>query len=315
MAINRLQLLATRSDRIGFDAKYSLKHGPTGRIPDSETRSAPRGVHFLPQPSGCSKAEAEEMIKSAFFTPDHAAKVVDLLRPAIRLWPKPQSGSPIGSRFGGLPAVPRDFRWPFADEEPFTFLAQINCAELGPLADAFGLPNRGLLSFFGDNADINGVPTNGGAVYFFDDHDGLAVRELPMPEDQPLISCGMGFYETWEVPDFFSVVVGALGITNEADRRASDSYFDLYMSLAQFGFEEEWSLDRNDISKLFGWPDLVQEDIYAGTSDRLLCQLGQHTDGIERNYWGPGGLLYFVIEPTALSRGDFSRAELIMQCT
>ncbi|MGO9681269.1 MAG: DUF1963 domain-containing protein, partial [Beijerinckiaceae bacterium] len=208
-ALRTLQRLAARSDKIGAEAKSSLEV----RLPESSgTKSefVPRVFRFLPRPPSCSKATAEEMIGTAFRS-EWAQRIAELLRPAIRIWPSKPAGLPTGSHFGGLPATPPHWDWPFAEEEPFVFLAQINCAELGPLAKLFNLPDKGILSFFGDHDDINGVPSNGGAVYYFKHANELRIAALPMEEDQPLITCDMDFYETFELPHPFSNVIEALG--------------------------------------------------------------------------------------------------------
>ncbi|MGP0058416.1 MAG: YwqG family protein [Beijerinckiaceae bacterium] len=310
-ALSTLQRLALRADKIGRDAKSSLEF----QLPESSgTKSefVPRVFRFLPRPPGCSKAAAEEMIRTAFL-PEWAERIADLLRPAIRIWPKKSAGLPTGSRFGGLPVVPPDWDWPFADEEPFVFLAQINCAELGPQAKLFNLPDKGILSFFGDHDEINGVPSNGGAIYYFKHTDELRVSALPIEGDEPLITCDMDFYETFELPHPFSNAIETLAF----NKKQRDTYCDLYEALAQFGFDESEHLNENDISKLLGWPDLVQREVEDPVSGRtqLLLQLGQFRDGTELAGWGPGGLLYFIIAPCELAAWSFDRAELTMQCT
>jgi uncharacterized protein YwqG len=310
-ALNTLRRLAERRDKIGSEAQSSLDfHLPEPSNPAPQF--VPPVFSFLPTPPGCDKTKAEALVGAALHS-EQAQEINKFLRPSIRIWPKKSAGSPIGSRFGGLPAVPPDWTWPFAQEEPFVFLAQINCAELGELAKFHNLPDHGLLSFFGDHDEINGIPSNGGAVFYFEDVSGLAVAALPMEEDEPLLTCDMDFYETYELPHPFSNVIEALGF----DKEHRDSYFDLYAALAQFGFDENKHLDGNDISKLLGWPDLVQgevEDLHSGLT-RLLLQVGQYRDGTELCGWGSGGLLYFLIRPDDLATGAFDFAELTVQCT
>jgi uncharacterized protein YwqG len=311
-ALNALQRLAMRPDEIGNEAKFSLEYSPIADG-DAPTPPAPRALPFLPAPRGCDRREAERMINAAL-APQRAKQIVDLLRPSIRIWPKKSSGSPTCSRFGGRAAVPRRWKWPVAEEEPFVFLAQINCAELGPLAASFNLPSQGILSFFGDHDDINGVPANGGAVFYFADPSKLVLRASPMPEDEPLISCDVGFYETYEIPHPSSAAVEALGIGVEHSREEWEAYYDLYGAIVAFGLDREQPPDGSDISKLFGWPDLVQREIYEGKS-RLLLQLGGYHDGNEQLAWGPGGALYFMIMAGDLATGKFERAELDVQVT
>jgi uncharacterized protein YwqG len=311
-ALTTLQKLAGRSDSIGSEAKVALQPWPT-ETGNAAPPTVGREYPFLPLPRGCDRREAERMIKAAL-TPERAQQIVELLRPSIRLWPKKSSGSPTCSRFGGRPAVPRGWKWPVAEEEPFVFLAQINCAELGPLAAQFNLPSQGILSFFGDQADINGVPTNGGTVFYFGDPGKLALRASPMPEDEPLISCDVSFYETYEIPNPESAAVEALSIGIKHSREEREAYFDLYVALKEFGFDKEQRPDEKDISKIFGWPDLVQGELYGGKAE-LLLQLGGYNDGTEQLAWGPGGTLYFTIMAGDLAAGKFERAELEVQVT
>ena len=326
-AVDTLQGLAAQPGSMGAEARGSLETrglGVSGLpseafAPSSAPFATPNPARFpfLPQPAGCSQAQAEEIIRATPLPPEKLAAIRQLLRPSIRIWPKPLSDSPIASRWGGLPAVPPGWDWPLVDEEPFVFVAQVNCAELGPLAVAFGLPSRGLLSFFGDHDDINGVPANGGAVFYFDDEESLGLHDLPMEEDEPLASCGMGFYPSYDLPAPSSEEIQALGISGTAGRQAWEAYGDLYLALATFGFDAGgWLTNPDDVSKLFGWPDLVQGDLYRyGDEKELLLQLGSYTDGAQLQAWGPGGLLYFQIQPQDLAARDFSEVELEVQCT
>jgi uncharacterized protein YwqG len=193
------------------------------------------------------------------------------------------------------------------------FLAQINCADLGPRAESFKLPASGVLSFFGDHDDVNGCGDfNGGAVYYFQDPQILALAPLPLDDFEPLITCDMDFYETLELPHPFSDVVQAL----DFDGDEKDAYHDLYEVFAQFGFDGKQPLTDMDISKLFGWPDLVQGELEVNDSAmRVLLQLGEYHDGTELCGWGPGGLLYFMIRPRDLTAWSFGKAELTVQCT
>ena len=43
--------------------------------------------------------------------------------------------------------------------------------------------------------------------------------------------------------------------------------------------------------------------------------LGPHRDGAQLQAWGPGGLLYFQIQPEDLAARDFSETELQVQCS
>ena len=65
-----------------------------------------------------------------------------------------------GTRFGGVPDLPEDFKWDFfaydndeAASVPLAFIAQFNCEEIAKYDTEHFLPQKGLLSFFYE-ADI-----------------------------------------------------------------------------------------------------------------------------------------------------------------
>ena len=52
------------------------------------------------------------------------------------------------SKIGGKPYLPKDFIWPYYQELPLSFLAQINLEEVKSLDKDNLLPDRGMLYFF-----------------------------------------------------------------------------------------------------------------------------------------------------------------------
>lgn len=52
------------------------------------------------------------------------------------------------SRFGSDPDVPADFEWPYFEDYPLSFLAQINFSDIAQYDKDELLPKSGLLSFF-----------------------------------------------------------------------------------------------------------------------------------------------------------------------
>ncbi len=313
-AFATLERLAQRQDKIGEEAQSSLETKPLRVSPSQASLPTPVRPAFLPLPQGRSRDEATRLIR-AHMPGAVVERLLDLLRPSIRLWPQPGSGDPLASRFGGMPAVSTGFAWPFANEEPMWFLAQINCAHLGGMASALGLPSKGLLAFFGDHDDVNGCePTGGGFVCYFPDVNGLAPASPPLEDFEPEISCGMGFYESWELPDAQSETIAPFGFSRE--ERAA--YLDLRDEIAGFmKSDDAWRLmkDRDSTSKLLGWPDLIQYADIIPSEARLLLQLGEHHDGAKWHSWGPGGLVYFVIRDEDFAASSFECAELDMQCT
>jgi uncharacterized protein YwqG len=320
VAFATLRRLAQRSDDIGHDARSSLE---TVSRNDTRPPASARDIAFLPLPGRCSQSVAAQIIRKSPLR-HRADELVALLRPCIGLWPIADPKRLASSRFGGMPAVPANFVWPFDQQEPFWFLAQINCSELGPLAKAFGLPQEGMLSFFGDHDDVNGCDSCGrGAVYYFADIESLKEAALPLDDFVPSIACGIGFYENCELPHPASETIVPLNFTEEEH----DDFYDLAATISGLVFQDlprdGGAFDRlasaDERSKLFGWPHLIQgalaTDFHRGEGQRLLLQLGDYHNGCEWHSWGPGGLVYFTIDEDDFLAQRFDRAALDMQCT
>jgi uncharacterized protein YwqG len=126
--------------------------------------------------------------------------------------------------------------------------------------------------------------------------------------------CALHFIETFELPDFSSTAIKQLALS-KAER---DAYFDIQEQALRLGIAKADHYE-NDVSKLLGWPGLIQRDVDAlsqPTSDhQLLMQIGEYENGTDSQGWGPGGLIYFTIGASDLAAGRFERAEIEMQCT
>jgi hypothetical protein len=272
---------------------------------------------FEPLPPECSRTQVEALIRNAFPV-ERSTAIGALLRPSIRPWPQPSSNDALASRFGGIPAVPSDWAWPHESKEPLLFLAQIDCVQVHATTGASKLPASGMLSFFGDHDDVTGCfPSGGGKVFYFSDIARLRLAAPPLDDFEPLITCGLDFYSHFELPDPKSTAIAALELTK--DER--ESYLRLHKSITMFGYSQpRWT---TDISKLLGWPDLVQSDLgsdifssrnpEAGAS--LLFQIGAYRDGTDLEGWRPGGLLYFTLNWADLAARHFGNAELEVQST
>lgn len=94
-----------------------------------------------------------------------------------------------GTHFGGLPAVPKGFKWPvyrdieIGESYYINFLAQFNCEDLVQYDIEGILPQKGLLSFF---YDIEGQPWTGISdrqgclrVFLFENIENLICAEKP----------------------------------------------------------------------------------------------------------------------------------------
>jgi uncharacterized protein YwqG len=269
---------------------------------------------YPPPPAGLSRREAESAIRAAF--PGNLGDVVTaFLRPSTRIWPEPMSGNPLASRLGGVPSVPPGWIWPAVGEETLIFLAQIDCAQVRAITGSNALPENGMLAFFGDEEEMNGCGQGlGGLIYYFRDTTKLRPAKLPDQITKPLIGCDAAFYNHWEIPDPESKAVGSLKLSKEE----RDTYYDLYDAIGKPPGVQE-SVAKSYISKFFGWPDLVQEDLRSihqhgnEAQPQLLIQIGWYHDDEKWESWGPGGTLYFTLNESDLAAGRFGLAELEVQ--
>src|SRR5579862_2055577 len=219
-ALAVIKELAQRKDEVGREAQHSLRmeeflkqHPPTV---SQEKAPSPRDSRLSGHkpPAGITRDELEPMLFDAF-PRDVADRLLALARPAIRVWPQPldPNASATCSRFGGLPAMPRDWSWPTTavwpkggtswlnlprekwpkfDQEPRWFLAQINCADLAGLASAKALPRGGMMYFFGDSDVVTGC-TGGGedkGVFYWPGAKDLSSGGAPVEDFKSLPSYG-----------------------------------------------------------------------------------------------------------------------------
>lgn len=340
-----LRELALRKDKIGRDAAASLEwrktHPFTGpaTLPDHVPSPRDSRLSGHAAPVGMSPEQLEPLLFDAF--PRETAKsLLALARPAIRVWPQPSAlASDTGSRFGGLPMVPTNWRWPTTEvwpkaagldflmksrdergpmpREPKWFLGQINCADLQGLAAAAELlPSSGVFSFFADSDLVTGCigPWDCGGLYFFSAGD-IELAAEPVEDFKRLPTCGLAFSDAIDLPDPFSRAIKNLAL----DKSLRDRYCDIRQLVSKHGVEVE-RYDTLDHSKLFGWPDLIQRDLEAFSDEvdadaRLFLQIGNYDNGNESWYWGPGGLVYFALSGKAFNEGDCGACCCEMQCT
>ncbi|NOQ34298.1 MAG: DUF1963 domain-containing protein [Methylococcaceae bacterium] len=236
------------------------------------------------------------------------------------------------SKLGGKPCVDEpSFQWPYVDEVPLAFLAQLDLAELNAAFRIDWLPATGSLLFF---YDVETMP------WGFEPEDNQlwqviylaqAETEINFPNDLPQEFQFDGVYLTAikseQLPSLERAEAKALNL-NEQQAIA-------YEELSDRGLGEEPS------HQVSGYPDSVQTDgmelecqlvsnglslddgsayqsekakkLEAGASDwRLLFQLD--TDEDADMMWGDCGTLYFWIKEQDARAGDFSKTWLILQC-
>lgn len=244
---------------------------------------------------------------------------------------KREEAGVYATRFGGKPAVPRDFQWPqYTDLElsetyPINFVAQFDCADLAPHDADAALPKRGMLSFF---YDAEGQPFEGysdrwgcARVFWFENIGELILAELPEGMDEascfPCLSIDVAngpSYPGWEEYEL---------IGGKMNRGQIEDYCAL---LNELNYGEDY-----ERSKLLGWPDVIQGNMTKGfvnynedgplCSDHesldkwvLLMQLNTvENDGFELMF-GDCGSIYFYIKREDLRKRRFDDVRVVLQC-
>ena len=266
----------------------------------------------------------------------HLDSVAELARRTVLLRPNAGgSGSPAGSRLGGLPALPRDVAWPSREGKSLAFVAQINLEELPSLADE-GFPVSGLLSFFYDaeQSTWGFDPGDAGsfAVLFAPDTLAVDLRETwprDVPEHARYRRCDLVPETIATLPPWESLLIDRLGLAREQ--------LDLYMDvLERLSSERAWGVR----TLLGGYPDQIQGDmmlecelvsagLYCGdatayqdprlplfkeqaVSWRQLLQI-QSCDEAGMT-WGDVGCLYYWIRDSDLRARRFDAAWMVLQC-
>jgi uncharacterized protein YwqG len=311
--------LGQGKDRVGFDARMYLDHVISDEQAGKDTYSEPVKAQELsceaawqprnPPPEAMSFAEIRQRLASCM-SRTFAGRVQSLARPAISLWPQRPGGElPVtASRLGGMPHAPPGWSW----------LGQINCAELQGIPAAEKSPASGLLAFFADHDAVNGgnlYGEKGFAVFYWPELDRLVPAMPPIELQEVLPLCALAFRPLIDLPDSCSGVIDSLDWSEDVGW----AYADLLEGMRNHGVPES-SWDRISESKLFGWPHWEQNEIdQMGDPDdpnglRLLLQLDTYTDGTSWAEWGDAGLLYFLIRDADLAARRFDRCEFEMQC-
>jgi uncharacterized protein YwqG len=266
-----------------------------------------------PPPSALTRDEIAALLRQR--VPNAADRLVDLALPAIGLWPQRRADVPaLASRFGGMPLAPPDWQWPIVQQEPLLFVGHINCAEMRGLPAAELLPTSGLVSFFADyEALVGAFPFGDHCAFYWPDVAKLVPPAVAIEPLEIFPTCAVVQRSIVDLPHPHSRVVRELGM-NEQLRKA---YFDVWMGVRDYGIPSD-CVGHAGFSKMFGWPDLVQNDFLEfapDRDDRLLLQVDRYCNGEEAHNWGPGGTLYYYLSASDLRAGHFERCELEGQFT
>jgi len=256
--------------------------------------------------------------------------IVHRLLPSIRLIPAHSDGrseTALGtSRVGGLPDLPVGVRWPrFADahrpktnkgavDRPFSFLMQINLAEVSRFDLEQLLPKSGFLYFFLSWISQDPTEEEKSQVLFVPD-PGTALRPTEAPVDLPEDQLYEGFKLNprleWTVPS-----PSDLGLKEEF----VEDHLGLWDTL-----EEEVAAVQGfapycqSIHRMLGHPQLVQS---PGVADgtKLLLQVDSDCVFRDKGYpetgmmWGDAGRVYYFVSEKDLKAHLLDSAQAQWEC-
>ena len=244
------------------------------------------------------------------------------------------------SKIGGKPYLPKDFVWPYYQELPLSFLAQINLEEVKSLDKDNLLPDKGMLYFFYEleTEEWGFKPENKGCskVLYFEDTTNFSLIDFPEDmEDYNIVpEFKVNFKSNISYPAYEDFDIIHNGGKEVADNYEDfqDAYFDIYNKHME-------SLDS--YTKLLGYPDVIQSSMEeqcvevtrdfdmeavkaspkkykeeikkAAENWILLFQMDTvETDDYELMF-GDSGHIYFWIKKEDLKNKNFDNVWLILQ--
>jgi len=244
---------------------------------------------------------------------------------------------------------PKDFVWPYYQELPLSFLAQINLEEVKSLDKDNLLPDRGMLYFFYEleTEEWGFKPENKGCskVLYFEDTTNFSLIDFPedmedyniIPEFKVNFKSNISYpsYENFEKLNENDVLLEKYE-TFEGYDELNDNFFDNY-----YDFYEEYMDSLESHTKLLGYPDVVQnameEECVEVTRDFdmeavkaspkkykeeikkaaenwiLLFQMDTVESDDYELMFGDSGHIYFWIKKEDLKNKNFDNVWLILQ--
>ncbi|HEY4279096.1 MAG TPA: DUF1963 domain-containing protein [Conexibacter sp.] len=186
----------------------------------------------------------------------HVEAAVALSRRTLRIVPgdgPPPPGS--RSRLGGTPDLPAGTVWPRWDEQPMTFLAQLDLAEAHAIGVDPLLPTSGVLALFSslDRTPSGTSPFDAGGTQVLRLPGSMRPQPAPDPAQpgQPASARALELSSELTLPAVWSRAVRALGLDEEE--------------------REAWELARRDLAELQGveaWvPDMPLRSIHRLLGD------------------------------------------------
>lgn len=247
----------------------------------------------------------ERCIEYGWF--DQLKTILGLAKPRVNMWTHFSDDSVISlgsTKFGGMPDLTPDIKWPMFDNQPQMFLGQINLSDLCKMQISHFLPSSGLLLFFVHyNEDLGEVPTYGDnraqKVIYISDTSCLH-RTKPPQEFQIAPSCNLQLTESLDLPyleddlNFCNITFNQIGLNSDM----------------QDEYDELLTTPRGPFPHLLGYG---HPSVLAGTPTGKEWQhLATFSSDEKLNWcWEDGYFLFYNIKPEALVKKDFNATEVL----
>ena len=244
------------------------------------------------------------------------------------------------SKIGGKPYLPKDFVWPYYQELPLSFLAQINLEEVKSLDKDKLLPSKGMLYFFYEleTEEWGYHPESKGCakVFYFEDTSNFE-----------LIDFSKDMEDYYKIPEFKVTFKSNISLPSYENfyllLKEDDAFKKHDISFNDFiPLYDEIFIPDNNYTKLLGYPEVIQnpmeeeceavtrgfdmggiesypkqyqKEIRNASKDwMLLFQMDTiETDDYELMF-GDSGHIYFWIKKEDLANKSFENIWLILQC-
>lgn len=218
--------------------------------------------------------------------------------PGLELVTKPAPRLPAGAtKLGGMPDVPRGFRWPRANGKSLSFIGQVNVADI---PREFGWPTRhGLLAFFYDVVRQPwGYSPKDRAGFKIVHFPGTASKLRPIPKPD---GAGKGPGEGGLLPQLRARLRKAPCIPPLENPALARFLFSPHQRVAYGSLYDEFlGVQKRPRHQILGWPTVIQSDMEEE------CQLASH--GID-----VGGVDGVMSLPALWLRSGAARWMLLLQ--
>ena len=244
------------------------------------------------------------------------------------------------SKIGGKPYLPKNFIWPYYQELPLSFLAQINLEEVKSLDKDKLLPSKGMLYFFYEleTEEWGYHPESKGCakVFYFEDTSNFELIDFPkdMEDYYKIPEFKVTFKSNISLPSYENFYL----LLKEDDAfKKHDISFNDFIPLY-----DEIFIPDNNYTKLLGYPEVIQnpmeeeceavtrgfdmggiesypkqyqKEIRSASKDWiLLFQMDTIETSDYELMFGDSGHIYFWIKKEDLANKNFENIWLILQC-